>query len=70
MQELIERIARENGASEDAIRKWRSLGAVPTTWRFRIFDKALEEGVRLTSEHFDALKPMFRRPQRGKREAA
>jgi hypothetical protein len=41
MQELIERIARENGAS-----------------------------IRLTSEHFDALKPMFRRPQRGKREAA
>jgi len=51
--DFIERIARERGVSDEALRKWRVRG-VPATHRLAIVDRASEEGFALDRRVFDS----------------
>jgi hypothetical protein len=64
--DIIVSLAREAGASDEAVRKWAERGRVAHTARTRILALAVERGVDLPLEAFDA----FERPRQRRRRVA
>lgn len=55
---VVDAIATDLGASEEARRKWRQTGRrVPWEWRLKIIDELNQRGVETRVDAFDALEP-------------